>query len=621
MDERRRSLPVAPMAPPPRGLSRRRFLARGALGGAGLATAALIGCFGDDDDDASPTATATSTAAPTAAREPGGTATPAASATPAGAAPRRGGTLRLRASRSPSTLDPLRTTDPATRTPAAAVYGTLFRQALTTFEDTPSAEFPGFLASTSELTPDGLTLTVTLQEAARFVPPGPGAVQPSAQLDRAVDSEDVAFSIDRFRGRAGHDAAPNAAQLAFIEAVETPDAQTVVLRFDQALARAIWRLADVSNLLIMPRETGTAFDPAETMVGSGPFRWNGGRPDEGYALLRNDGWWGGPHAPYLDGIEWTVEDAAAQVARFVGGELDVVEALRPDQVLALRADFPAAEVFPRKLLGFGYLARGEPRDGSAAHDDARVRRAISLALDRDALNEAAYEIAALTDVGFAMAELVGWHNVLPAGYAGQSLDPRVDAATGALVRRDRGEARKLLAAAGVGDDFALPLHYTTAYGSAWQREAALIPEQLAEVGIALTPTIDEFETTYSDQTFRGDFEGLAFQLQAFADLGDYLQEMFLPGGIRNHSDVDDPAIVDAAAAIATTLDGAERNERMHAIQRELLADPMWYVPAVGWQLGWAAWHPRLRGAGARRHGNGRDGEVLAGYPRWWIDQA
>ena len=611
MDDRRASAPLA------RGLSRRRFLAGSALGGVGLAAAALIGCFGDDDDDDG--AAATSTAAPSATSEPGGTATPVATSTPAGATPRRGGTLRLRAPRSPSTLDPLRTTDTATRAPAAAVYGTLFRQTLTTFEDTPSAEFPGFLAREFELTPDGLALTITLQEAARFAPPGPGAVQPSSALDRAVDSEDVAFSIARLLGREGQEAAPNAAQLEFIEQVETPDAQTVVLHFDQTFARAVWRLADVSNLLIMPRETGEAFDPAETMVGSGPFRWNGGRPDEGHALIRNDGWWGGPDAPYLDGIEWTVLDAATQLARFVGGDLDVVEALRPDQVVALQADFPTAEVFPRKLLGFGYLARGEPRDGSAAHDDARVRRAISLALDRDALNEAAYEVAALTGAGFPMAGLVGWHNVLPAGYAGQSLDPRADATTGASIRLDRGEARKLLDAAGVGNGFGVPLHYTTAYGSAWQREAALIAEQLAEVGIEVLTEIDDFET-YSERTFRGDFQGLSFQLQAFPDLGDYLQELFLPGAIRNHSGVDDPAILDAAAAITATLDADQRNQRIQAIQRDLLVDPMWYVPTVGWQLGWSAWHPRLRGAGARRHTNGRGGEQLAGYPFWWIDE-
>ena len=610
MDDRRASTPLA------RGLSRRRFLAGSALGGVGLPAAALIGCFGDDDDGAA----ATSTAAPSATSEPGGTANPVATSTLAGARPQRGGTLRLRAPRSPSTLDPLRTADSATRTPAAAVYGTLFRQTLTTFEDTPSAEFPGFLAREFELTPDGLALTITLHEAARFAPPGPGAVQPSAALDRAVDSADVAFSIARFLGREGQEPAPNAAQLELIERVETPDARTVVLRFDQTFARAIWRLADVANLLIMPRETGEAFDPAETMVGSGPFRWNGGRPDEGHALIRNDGWWGGPGAPYLDGIEWTVQDAATQVAHFVGGELDVVEALRPDQVVALRADFPPAEVFPRKLLGFGYLARGGPRDGSSAHDDARVRRAISLALDRDALNEAAYEVAALTDAGFSMAGLVGWHNVLPAGYAGQSLDPRADATTGASIRLDRGEARKLLDAAGAGEGFSAPLHYTTAYGSAWQREAALIVQQLAGIGIELAPTIDEFETTYSERTFRGDFEGLAFQLQAFADLGDYLQEMFLPGAIRNHSGVEDPAILEAAAAITATLDADERNQRIQAIQRDLLVDPMWYVPAVGWQLGWSAWHPRLRGAGARRHTNGRGGEQLAGYPFWWIDE-
>ena len=60
---------------------------------------------------------------------------------------------------------------------------------------------------------------------------------------------------------------------------------------------------------------------------------------------------------------------------------------------------------------------------------------------------------------------------------------------------------KLLDAAGVGDGFSVALHYTTAYGSAWQREAALIAQQLSEIGIELASTIDDFETTYSERTF------------------------------------------------------------------------------------------------------------------------
>ena len=508
------------------------------------------------------------------------------------------------------------------KAPAAAVYGTLFRQQVTEIGDVPSQEFPGFLAEGFELTPDGLTLTLTIREGAHFIPPGPEAVQPTEDLDRPVDSEDVAFSIRRFLGEGSVAPAPNAAQLEFIDEIETPDARTAVVRLGQTYARAIWRLADTGNLVIMPREAGRAFDPAETMVGSGPFRWNGfdGEADPVVAarLLRNDDWWGGPDTPYVDGIVWTVLGPAAQLEAFRSGDLDVLDALSETDIEGLLEAVPEADVFPRRRLGFAYLARGEPRDDGSPLSDPRVRQAISLALDRGVMTEAVYRVTQLRDLGFDIRSLVGWHNMLPAGYAGQSLNPRSDDATGALIRTDPAEARKLLDAAG-HDDLELPYHYTTAYGPGWAVEADLVPTLLEEVDITLETVVDELED-YAGSTFRGDFEGLSFQLQAFPDLGDYLQEMYLPGSGRNHSRVDDQAIVDAAAEISAILDTAERDERIREVQRELLVEPMWYVPTVGWQIGWAAWNPRLQSAGPERHTAGHGGEILAGFPGWWIDE-
>ena len=593
-------------------VSRRTVLRGGLLGGAGLAAAALIGCGDDDDDDdddddAAATPTATGTATPTAA----------ATETPAAGQPRRGGTFRLGTRGGPSTLDPLRTQDANTKTPAAMVYGTLFRQRVTDFAGVPASDFPGFMAKEWEFTPDGLTLTTTLQDA-KFVAPGPDAKQPSMPLDRAVDSGDVQFSVNRFLGREGQEPAPNAAQLGFIESVDTPDAKTAVLNLNQTFSRVFWRLADIFNLLIMPKETGEAFDPTETMIGSGPFRWNGWQPDVNHKLIRNDSWWGGPDRPYFDEVEWSVLDNATQLVQFKAGNLDTLGTIGADQIPSLIEDTPDARVFPRKTLGWGYISRGEPRGVDAPHDDPRVRKAISMALDRDAMIEAVYNVSGLEPLGFPISELVSWHNIQPAGYAGQSVDPRTDPTTGAVIKFDLGEAKKLLDAAGRGDGFSVPYHYTTIYGSAWTLEAEIYPQLLREIGIDFQTEVDDFSSVYTPKTFRGDFEGVAFQLQAFPDLGDYLQEMYQPGAGRNHSKVDDPAILAKVTDINTTLDPDDRNEKIRSLNADLIVD-MWYVPGVAWQLGWSGHSPRL-GTPAEIYDNGRAGLGLAGYPNWWINQ-
>ena len=592
-------------------LTRRAALRGGVLGGAGLAAAALVGCGDDDDDDAAPTAAptvaATPTAAPTAAATP--TAAPTAAATPT-AAPlpgKIGGVFRRRISGTPETLDPHRTQSNTTKGSSAQVHSFLFKQIASTFENAPNSEMAGDLVDAWEFTPDGLTLNLSLRTDAKFTAP----------IDRTVDSEDVNFSIDRFLGREGHEPAPNAVQLDFIETVATPDAATVRLEFGRVFARALWRLADVFNMAILPRETGVAYDPTQTMVGSGAWMWEELRDGVSWKVQRNPGWHNAP-LPYFDGVEDIVLESAQQLTQFQAGNIDFASTIGPDSIPGLLRDFPDGRVEPRKSLGFGYISRGEPRDGSAWWDDPRVRHAISLALNRESMIEAVYNVSGLEAAGLDVASRVSWHNILPAGYAGQSIDPRTDSVTGKWIQYNLAEAGKLLQAAGVEPGSSVKYHYTTRYGSAWTLEAEIIPQLVSELGIEFQTEIDDFTSVYTPKTFRGDFDGVAFQLQAFPDHGDYLSEMYRPGAGRNHSKVEDQAIVDAVLEINSTVDVQERNQKIQDIQRDMLIEPMWYIPATVWQLGWQGFNKRIQQPDAW-HGNGRGGEAVFAWPWWWID--
>jgi leucyl-tRNA synthetase len=118
----------------------------------------------------------------------------------------------------------------------------------------------------------------------------------------------------------------------------------------------------------------------------------------------------------------------------------------------------------------------------------------------------------------------------------------------------------------------------------------------------------------------GEFDGLSFQLQAFPGLEDYLATLY--GGLErsglNQSRVDDPAISAAVDEINGTFDVDERNEKVRNIQRDLLIDPMWYVPSVAWQLDWVGLGERA-GIPDAWHGNGRGGHQVFGFPWWWLN--
>ena len=354
---------------------------------------------------------------------------------------------------------------------AASVYGTLLTLIGEPFESAPNPNFAPFLAESWEQTPDGLQMTFNIQPNANFTAP----------VSHAVEAEDVMFSFDGFLGNNGQEPAPNAAQFNFIDSYEGPDAKTVVVNMNAPSARSVARFADNFNVTIMPRETGDAFDPAETLVGSGPFLFDSWQPDVNVVRTRNPEWWGGPDKPYIDRIELSVLDSAQQVTQFKAGNLDRLQTLSPDAVPGMIQDRADASVDPRKLLGWGYISRGEPRDGTAPWDDPRVRKAMSLALDRDALIEAVYNKTELEGLGLSVP--AQWHNILPAGYPGQSVDPRTDSVTGEFIKFDLTEANKLMQAADRGDGFSVAYHYTNVYGAAWTLEAEIIPQMMQEISI------------------------------------------------------------------------------------------------------------------------------------------
>ena len=606
-------------------VSRRAALRGGAIGGAGLAAAALIGCGnGDDDAPAAPpaparqaapaaspvTATATDAGSATPTATPAAPATPTPSPAVAPEGPRRGGIFRIHQWFTPPSLDPHRTLDFSTKGAASYIYSKLFTQIPVVFDEVPNPEMAGDLVESWEFTPDRDRLTLTLVPNATFTDP----------INRTVDSEDVRFSVERFRGLNGHDPAPNASQLDFIQGMETPDARTMT--FNMApLARVLWRLADMFNMHIMPRETGSAFDPTQTMIGSGPFIWDELVQDVSFKVVRNPGWFSGPDVPYLDAVHELIVQPLTALTQFQAGSIDLLITPTPDFVPALIRNYPEGRIVPRKALGFVYLAFGEPRDGSAPWADARVRRAISLSLNRADMITALYNVDGLEEVGLEVASRVAWHNILPAGFKGQSVDPQTDAATGRWIRYDVAEARKLLEAAGYGDGFELPYHYTAAFGPAWIQETEIIPQLVSEIGITFKTNVVDYASEYVPKTIRGEFDGIALQLQVFPGLEDFLTDLYASPGASggNLNKVEDAAIGAAVDDINTTFDIDERNEKVRNIQRDLLVDAMWFVPSVGFQLDWVGLGPRA-GIPDAWHGNGRGDYQSYGFPWWWVNE-
>src|SRR5690606_38662854 len=167
-------------------VSRRGVLRGAAVGGAGLAGAALIGCGSDDDDGdggGASTPTGGGTASPTETSA-AGTSTPAAAT-----GPKTGGTWKVNISLDPTSLDPYGNLRYTTKGFAAYVYSRLFRvdsqPDANPYDQLPTED----IAESAEST-DGQHWTVKLRQWVKFhnVEPVNG---------RELTTEDVMFSWGR----------------------------------------------------------------------------------------------------------------------------------------------------------------------------------------------------------------------------------------------------------------------------------------------------------------------------------------------------------------------------------------------------------------------------------------
>lgn len=243
--------------------------------------------------------------------------------------------------------------------------------------------------------------------------------------------------------------------LADMTGVEVVDTQTLVVR---SRGPAPMLPGSLPILLIMPervaRSAATAdFEGRGAAIGSGPYRLVQFRAGEGLALARHAGWWQGgrrPAEPWSRIEARVLTQDSARVAALLSGAVDAIEAVPPRDARRIAADerFTLARAASARLVYLApsqaEIAPGVTGPGGAPLPrnplrDVRVRRALSLAINRDALVTQVME-----------GEAVASGQFLPLGQPAALRDQPP-----APYRPD--EARRLLAEAGWPDGFRLVL--------------------------------------------------------------------------------------------------------------------------------------------------------------------
>ena len=464
-------------------ISRRRLLRTAAAGSAGLGAAALIGC--------------TSSAKPPAATEskPGAAGTSAAGSS---GQPRAGGTLRYAIQKDPDSLDPYRI--------ANAVGGLIFASnvysRLFSFEPgnggPASGKIIGDLVASWEQ-PDPLTITMKLNPAAKFD-------QRDPLNGRVVTSDDVVQTWKRHAKEAGNRATlVNAVNPdAPVEVMEAIDASTVRMKLKFADPTVLPLLTD--DFMIQPAE-GIAgkIDLSKEPRGSGPFLFDSYKPSASLTYKRNPNWFQAPgQRPYVDGINiLVIPDQAQFETQFRSKNLHMAA--------VSRQNIPP---FAKELKGTE-IAVGAPNKQGPAFSmsflpgqpwhDVRVRRAVSMSIDRDAFAEVILNPKPLIDMGVKLK--VRWNAPIAGGYGAYWLDPKSPAYGPAAqyLQHNVPEARKMLAAAGFTS--AKPLEFDVVYagiyyGTDYPSRAEALQSMMKDAGIKTNLVTTDYATEYIPKYFR-----------------------------------------------------------------------------------------------------------------------
>ena len=292
-----------------------------------------------------------------------------------------------------------------------------------------------------------------------------------------LTAADVKFSLDR--ARAQDSANAQKALLEPVASVDVVDPLTVKIRLNRPYAEFLSVLAWGDMVIVSPASASTN---ASRPIGTGPFRFESWQRGTSVQLSRNPTYWG--RAPALQRATFKFySDPTAAYTAIRSGTVDAfVNYSAPENVSEFKAD-PHFVVTLGSTQSKTILALNNE---VAPLNDLRVRRAISYAVNRNAIIQGAM---------FGFATPIGSH-FSPA-------DPAYIDLTG-FYPYDPAKARQLLAEAGYphGMDLVLRLP-PRAYA---RRSGEMIVAQLQAVGIRTR--IENMEwAQWLDQVFgRHDFE-------------------------------------------------------------------------------------------------------------------
>lgn len=347
---------------------------------------------------------------------------------------------------------------------------------------------------------------------------------------------------------------------------------------------------DLSTIYIVSNESGCdatteQFNSGEATIGTGPYKFVSYTPGDRIVLEANEDYWG--EAPHFKNVTLQpIESGPARVAALLAGDVDLIEGVPTTDLARLKEnpDLQISEGVSNRViyLHLDQFREDSPhitaKDGSDIKNpllDARVRQAISKAIDREAIVERVME-----------GQAIPAGQLLPEGFFGVSdkLEP---------VAYDPEGAKALLEEAGYGDGWKMTVHGPQDRYINDARILEAIAQMLTRIGIETSVETLPPSVFFNRASRGGEGETPEFSFilvgwgAGSGEASSPLRSLIRTGGASNrgrHSNPEIDALIDEALR---TVDDKKREELL-ATATEMAIESGAIIPLHYQVNAWAA---------------------------------
>jgi peptide/nickel transport system substrate-binding protein len=415
------------------------------------------------------------------------------------------------------------------------------------------------LATEYKWSDDSKTLTLKLRQGVKF------------HDGETLDAAAVKYSIERHQNMPG---SFRKGELNSVSSVEVVDPSTVALHLSAPFAPLVAQLTDRAGMIVSPKAAEAMGDKfGINPVCAGPYKFVERVAQDRIVIEKFADYWDKGSVSIDKIVYLPIPDTTIRLANLRSGQLDFIERMAATDVESVRADKSLAFA---SITSLGYngitfnVANGEMAK-TPIGQDARLRKALELSIDRDAINQVVFNGVHQPGNQWVAPESPYYADNVP------------------IPKRDVAKAKQLLKEAGQPNpSFTLMVPI----GPEVERVAQVIQSMAQEAGFDIKLQVTEFASALK-LAEEGKMQGFQLAWSGRTDPDGNLYSFMACKAPFNDGHYCNETVDKELALSRSTGDVAERVKHYKAVAAQLTQDdPIIYLYHVKWL--WA-YSPKLKG--------------------------